>query len=146
MNLPYQYGEVDYDGYPPTGITSEITPNNNIFHIILNKILETNNNIDKDSLCRMYVNCFAPLEHPYFHTDSDEYGITFLFYLNTIWNIDDCGETQFLINNQIIGIPPIPNRMIAFDSELLHKATSFRNRHRFTIAAKFDQNFDIMME
>jgi len=33
---------------------------------------------------------------------------------------------------------PLPNRLMMFDARLLHRATSFRDRHRFTIAVKYD--------
>ena len=60
----------------------------------------------------------------------------FLFYINN-WKLDDGGETQFLIDNQIKGVLPIPNRIVGFDANILHKATTFRNNHRFTLAIKF---------
>ena len=84
----------------------------------------------------MYVNCFAPCENPYFHTDGDT-GITFLYYANNSWNPNDGGETQIIVNDEIKGILPLPNRIVGFDASLLHRATSFRFKHRFTLAAKF---------
>jgi hypothetical protein len=87
-------------------------------------------------ITRLYINCFAPTENPYFHTDG-EVGTTFLYYPDETWDIDDCGETQFFIDGSFYGIPPIPNRLISFDANILHKATSFRNQHRFSIAIKY---------
>ena len=49
---------------------------------------------------------------------------------------DDGGETQFLIDDEIKGVLPLPNRIVGFDSNLLHNL-SFRDNHRFTLAAKF---------
>jgi hypothetical protein len=60
-----------------------------------------------------------------------------IYYLNNIWDINDGGETHFYINDQITAIPPIPNRLVYFDGTLLHKATPFKNRHRFTVAVKY---------
>ena len=50
---------------------------------------------------------------------------------------NDLGETQFLIDGEIKGILPKPNRMLGFDADLLHRATTFRDKHRFTIAIKY---------
>ena len=47
------------------------------------------------------------------------------------------GETQFLIDKEIRGILPYPNRMIQFDASIQHRATSFTNTHRFTLAVKY---------
>ncbi len=84
----------------------------------------------------MYVNCFAPCENPYFHTDGDK-GMTFLYYANDRWELNDGGETQIVVNDEIKGILPIPNRIVGFDANLVHRATTFRFKHRFTLAAKF---------
>ena len=83
----------------------------------------------------MYVNCFAPSETPYFHTDGK--GITFLYYPNLEWNLQDGGETQFYVDGNILGVPPLPNRLVMFDGEIVHRATSFRDRYRFTVAIKY---------
>jgi hypothetical protein len=91
-------------------------------------------------LNRMYINCFAPSENPYFHIDScppEAESFTCLYYVNSKWNLDDGGETQFYIDDNIYGVPPEPNRMVIFDGRIKHRATSFRNRHRFTIALKY---------
>ena len=41
------------------------------------------------------MNCFAPTENPYFHTDCDEEGsITFLYYSSDEWNLDLGGENN----------------------------------------------------
>jgi Rps23 Pro-64 3,4-dihydroxylase Tpa1-like proline 4-hydroxylase len=60
-----------------------------------------------------------------------------LYYVNEHWDLDEGGETQFYVDNLIYGIPPIPNRMIIFDGSLMHRATSFKNYHRFSIALKY---------
>jgi hypothetical protein len=87
-------------------------------------------------ITRFYINCFAPSENPYFHIDG-EVGTTFLYYPDKTWDLDDCGETQFFIDGSFYGIPPIPNRLISFNANIVHKATSYRNRHRFSIAIKY---------
>jgi hypothetical protein len=87
-------------------------------------------------ISRLYINCFAPTENPYFHIDGS-IGTTFLYYPNPNYNLDEGGETQFIFDNNIFGVPPSPNRLISFDANILHKATTFRDRHRFTIAIKY---------
>jgi hypothetical protein len=87
-------------------------------------------------ITRIYINCFAALEKSYFHTDG-EVGTTFLYYPNETWDLDDGGETQFFIDERLYGILPIPNRLVAFNASLLHKATSFYDRHRFSVAIKY---------
>ena len=44
---------------------------------------------------------------------------------------------QFLIDDEIRGIPPFPNRLVCFDSNILHRATTFRDKFRFTLALKY---------
>jgi hypothetical protein len=90
-------------------------------------------------MTRFYINCFAPSENPYFHTDG-QVGTTFLYYPNLSWDLDDGGETQFVIANELYGVLPIPNRMIYFDANIFHKATSFRNEHRFSVAVKYNMH------
>jgi len=63
--------------------------------------------------------------------------MTGLYYINDHWDYQDGGETQFLIDDEIRGIPPIPNRLVCFDSNILHRATTFRDKFRFTLALKY---------
>ena len=132
----YNYGETDTSSTPPTGMVHEICETDEIYKLFSSK---TDLIVDDDLvLNRMYINCFAPTENPYFHTDCDEEGsITFLYYSSDEWNLDLGGETQFYANGQIAGVPPVPNRMVYFDSSILHRATTYRDRHRFTIAIKY---------
>jgi hypothetical protein len=37
----------------------------------------------------------------------------------------------------MISIAPIPNRLTIFKGDVLHSATSFRDKHRFSIAFKY---------
>ena len=57
--------------------------------------------------------------------------LTFLYYPNS-WNGNQMMEEKLkytLTDDIITGVPPIPNRMVMFDAALLHRATSFRDRH-----------------
>ena len=92
-------------------------------------------NLDHDPY-RMYVNLFTPGEQPFWHRDGKT-GLTFLYYPNLVWEPNFLGETQFMIEGEIRGIVPKPNRLVGFDANLLHRATTFRKDHRFTIAIKF---------
>ena len=132
----YHYGECDMDDTPPTGMVHEIEEDEDIYRLFESKIKNYYRYVKKLNLDRMYVNCFAPSENPYFHTDGDK-GVTFLYYVNDQWTLNDGGETQILIDDEIRGVLPIPNRIIGFNATLLHRATSFRNMHRFTLAVKF---------
>ena len=137
----YHYGECDMDDTPPIGMVHEIEEDEDIYRLFESKIKNYYRYVKKLNLDRMYVNCFAPSENPYFHTDGDD-GITVLYYVNDHWVPNDGGETQILVKdsggiNEIKGILPVPNRIICFDAIFLHRATSFRSKHRFTLAAKF---------
>ena len=144
----YHYGERDLPSTKPTGMVHNVYNINNqtypnetnskkFFNLFDSKIKENFSSfIDPSSLYRMYINCFAPSENPYFHIDGE--GITFLYYPNDEWDLNDGGETQFFVDGSFYGIPPIPNRILSFDAGLLHKATSFRNKYRFTVAVKYN--------
>ena len=134
-NKSYTFGEKDTGEGLPCGFVNEI-PETHLVYKILDTILRERVEFIRDmKLTRMYVNCFAPSECPYFHTDGE--GITFLYYPQHTWDIDMGGETQFVIDDEIKGIFSIPNRLVMFDGNILHRATTFRNRHRFTVAIKY---------
>ena len=129
------YGEVDNQNTPPTGMVHNISESEKIYSLFESK-LSTVPFIKGRELYRMYVNCFAPSENPYFHTDGED-GYTFLYYPQKDWKLDDGGETQFIIDNNLYGILPEPNRMIMFEANIPHRATTFRDRYRFTVAIKY---------
>jgi len=135
----YTYGETDDPklNHPPTGMIHNINSDESIYNLFESKIRDACDSVKGMDLYRMYVNCFAPSENPYFHIDGD--GLTFLYYLtNHEWRADDGGETQFLIDDDTIkGVLPISNRLVGFDGNIWHRATPFRYNHRFTLAAKF---------
>lgn len=140
-NARYAYGEADGEStfidYIPSGMSKDIIIFDPPYKIFSNKIAELFPEVDGLKLNRMYINCFAPNENTFFHVDGTAY--TFLYYPQDDWNIDMGGETQFYIDDIIIGSPPKPNRMIMFNGEtLLHRAMSFRTQYRFSIAIKYD--------
>lgn len=138
LNCAYSYGETDNVETPPTGLIHNIPETEELYPLIELRIKKSMaEDFSKYEIYRMYINCFAPLENPYFHTDGEEGDLTFLYYPNNEWQVDEGGETQIYDGEIIKGYPPIPNRMIVFDAALLHRATCFRNSHRFTIAIKY---------
>lgn len=133
----YTYGERDSPKTPPCGMVRNISKNENIFKLFYDKIRKQCDRAKELNVYRMYVNCFAPSENPYFHNDKPA-ELTFLYYVNDGWELNCGGETQFQVKkNELIGVLPIHNSMIKFDSSLTHRARSFRSKHRFTLAVKF---------
>lgn len=133
----YTYGECDNEMNIPTGMVHNIDLSEKVYQIISKRIVKSIPEIAQLKLYRMYVNCFAPGENPYFHNDGDR-GLTFLYYPQIDWKLNDGGETQFYIDGDLYGIVPKPNRMVLFDAKIVHRATSFRDRHRFTVAIKYE--------
>lgn len=132
----YNYGESDIKGLPYVGMINEIPETEFVYKLLRKTVSDRFPELAKYKLYRMYINCFAPREVPYFHIDAEE-GYTLLYYTNENWQLNDGGETQFLIDDSLHGVLPIPNRMVIFDASILHRATSFRDTHRFTIAIKY---------
>jgi len=137
----YLYGEADGNSVfvdnIPSGMTKDIIRFDPPYKVFSNKILELCPEVKDLKLDRMYINCFAPNENTYFHSDGSVY--TFLYYPQGDWNLSEGGETQFYIDGTIIGSIPKPNRMIMFKGEsLIHRAMSFRNKYRFSVAIKYD--------
>jgi hypothetical protein len=137
LNAKYIYGETDNgDGSPVTGMTHNIPEDQYIYKFIAKTIYDRVEFIRDMKLYRMYINCFAPNENPYFHVDGE--GYTFLYYSdNEVFDLNEGGETQFLVDNDLMGVLPVPNRMVIFDGTIKHRATTYRSRHRFTIAIKY---------
>ena len=109
-NRNYFFGEKDSgNGTPPTGFVNEI-PETHLVCKIMNTILrERVEFIRSMKLTRIYVNCFAPKENGYFHTDGD--CVTFLYYPNMEqYDIDEGGETTF----ESVTIKPEQGKLLVF--------------------------------
>jgi len=139
LSAPYQYGETDNGDHRITGMTHNVPETEFIYKLIAKTLYDRVEFIRNMRLYRMYINCFAPSEQPNFHIDGE--GCTFLYFpFLEQPNLDEGGETQFFIEDNIYGIRPIPNRMIIFDGMIQHRATAFRSQHRFSLAIKYAPN------
>jgi hypothetical protein len=137
FNASYNFNEFDRSGVPPIGGSYVINSQDKIFNFLSDNI-KNNVEILKNTSCyRQTINIFLPNENPYFHTDSEGLSYTCLYYPNLNYDLDEGGETQFIINGEIKGILPKPNRLVIFDGRIQHRATSFRTQHRFTYAIKY---------
>ena len=135
LDASYYYGESDNGDGIVTGMIHNIPETEFVYKLFRKKLMDKCPFLSDMILYRMYINCFAPNENPYFHTDGE--GLTFLHYVNSELNLHEGGETQFCVDDNIYGVLPIPNRLVMFNGMLLHRATSFRNDHRFTVSIKY---------
>ena len=49
------------------------------------------------------------------------------------------GATELMIDDNLIGVRSIANRLLAFKSNILHRSTPFTNYPRWTIALKYNK-------
>lgn len=136
-NANFKYGVYDVKELPLTGLDCVLDPYTFPTEILIDKIYELRPDFEH-KLKKVTINCFAPSENPYFHIDADE-GNTAIYYPHDFYDENEGGETQLVGTNDdfIYGIKPRPNRLVIFDSNIRHRATPFRTKHRFTIAIKF---------
>jgi len=131
----FQYGEVDRKDTPPTGMVSELPKESQVRQFLEMKLHSIDPSL-KDAVCdRSYVNLFFPHEKPFFHKDGP--CRTCLFYINPQTEPDEGGETHFLVNAEIYGVLPVPGRLVIFNGNIVHRATSLRTIPRLTVAFKY---------
>ena len=138
----YKYGEGDRIELLPTGMVHNIDHDSRIAKTIDFKLKATfPKELEDLNFDRMYINCFAPREDAYYHLDApvdqDQYRTCLIYLTQGPWVPVMGGETFFYKDDQVIGIPPHPNRVICFDASILHRASSFKEGHRFTLAIKY---------
>lgn len=139
IRAPYHYGESDNGDNYMTGMVHNIPEIEFIYKLIAKTLYDRVEFIRNMRLYRMYINCFAPSEKPNFHIDGE--GYTFLYYPHfEDIDLNEGGETQFLVDNNIYGIRPVSNRMVIFNGMIPHRATAFRSQYRFSIAIKYSPN------
>lgn len=146
-NCEFKYGEHDGPSTEPAGVVCDFTQHiqsgsmlphdiNCILNNLITKIYEQNKSLKNMNLYRMYLNLFLPNENPSFHIDREN-TVTCLYYLNPLYDLNEGGETQFLIDEEIKGVISKPGRLTMFDGGILHRATSFKTKPRLTMAFKF---------
>lgn len=149
IHANYYWGERDESYHEPTGMVHDIyapdittieESSQWFYDLFVDKTQDMVIRRPDLKVSRLGINCFAPGENPNFHQDNyDDDSLTCLYYVPLqSWDYNDGGETQFIKDEQIVGILPIPNRMVYFDSKIWHKATSFKNKWRFTVALKYE--------
>jgi len=138
-SYPYSYGEKDNAFHLPTGMTHQLSESDFIYARVTNISIDTFEELQDLTVTRAYINYFAPSESSYYHIDGST-GYTVLFYINEDQIVDEGGETQFYnsANHTTFGVLPKPGRMVLSDASLLHRATPFKTKSRFTIAVKFN--------
>jgi hypothetical protein len=143
----YRVGEVDFIGAVPSGVVCDLS--DSITEKLLVEFLNKQYP-DRFEIQRAYCNLFAANEHANFHEDRSDY--TLMFYPSREWNPDAGGETKFLLNTDLeiienagtefpllIGVPPIPNRIVLFKGKIPHSASPLRNNQRFTAVLKLKE-------
>jgi len=140
LSLKY-YSEKDFPNDEiSVGFSSDIDKNGFIYRCFSNIFLNIPE-IQNKYLHRLYVNKFLPKEIPVFHVDyNTEDSYTVLYYSSDKkFNLNQFGETQFYLSevDEVKGILAKPGRIVIFNSNILHRATSFKDYDRYTIAFKF---------
>lgn len=138
-SLSYNINVTDAIDDDVSGASAPLEKDSYIFNKLYAIINDNFNDKLKDlQIVDAYVNCFYPNERPAWHVDSDELdAITVLYYANTTEY--DEGGTEFLdtSTDEVRSILPVHGRIILFSSYLMHRATSFRDKQRFTVAFKY---------
>jgi len=139
-NLPFYRSEYDLAGRlkKKSGLVHYIDYKSDVYNIIENRLVDKNILTDKNKIDRMYYNLFLPNENPQYHVDSkNNNDITVLVYLDNIEiDMNENGCTEFDIDSLVLGIPHIKNRVVVFNSTIKHRATSFLDKDRYSIAVK----------
>lgn len=142
ISLPYRVMEWDQEPEQISGNRSDLQKNSFTFNCLKNCIESNIEEVKNLNISEAYVNHFSPRELPYFHVDSDnKNNITVLYYAD-VWeryDINEGGGTEFIVDDNIISVMPKTGRITCFSSNIVHRATTYRNNHRFTIAFKYTE-------
>ena len=131
QDATYKHGEVDYVGSYSIGMVHELP---------INKELNFPTHINNYPLVRAYINFYSPRELAVFHVDADDpQSTTLLYYPCPTYELNEGGATELVINNNIVGVRSIANRLLAFKSNILHRSTPFKSYPRWTIALKYNE-------
>jgi hypothetical protein len=135
---PFYRTETDGPGLPKTGLSHNLYPDENLYELFFRTLVKKNIlDVKKYKPYRVHLNLFLKNENCFFHVDSEcEQDITFIYYASKTDEINYTGNTDFILNNKIVSIPYVQNRMISFPANFTHRATSFHNKDRFSLALK----------
>ena len=146
-DAPYKHGEVDYQGSYPIGMVHELDVNESFgFPTEVDGIDYSHINfpfprqVNGCPLSRAYINYYGPRELAVFHIDDkDDDSVTLLYYPCPTLSYDEGGTTELMLDNQIVGIRSIANRLLVMKANILHRSTPFKSHPRFTIALKYNK-------
>ena len=129
----YTVGEVDYPNSVPVGMVSELATDHPLIQNLFPKV------ITGCTLNRLFLNYYGPRDLSYFHYDHYlPEATTLLYYPCPTYSPDEGGATELMIDDNIVGIRSIANRLLIFRANILHRATPFKSYQRYTYAFKYD--------
>jgi hypothetical protein len=130
----YKYGEVDSYSFSPSGLTLQFDEDS-LFTVFQKEVFKKEPSLEDLELQRAYINLFLPNENPNYHDDGNV--TTCIFYINPPYDLNENGETKFIIDDEIISVRAKPGRLVIFNGNIIHRATSFRNNPRITVVLKY---------
>lgn len=142
QQLEYRWGEADQPGSRPAGMVRDLDRDSQADLLIARARLLWPQ-LAQRAVVRSYINLFMPGEQPQWHRDGAVW--TVLAYVTEDREPRLGGGTEFLAMEQkeTRSVLPQPGRMVMFDGELWHRATSYPHRERFTVALKFAKTVSV---
>jgi Rps23 Pro-64 3,4-dihydroxylase Tpa1-like proline 4-hydroxylase len=114
---------------------------NTLTYKLFSDFLKDTDYIPKYSSYLCHVNLYLPSIMPYYHTDrTDIESLTCLLMLNDSFDWNDGGEFKIVLNDELLSIAPKNGRIIVFSGDLLHSASTFRDKFRYTVVNKLIKN------
>jgi Rps23 Pro-64 3,4-dihydroxylase Tpa1-like proline 4-hydroxylase len=107
---------------------------------------EINKHLENKIRRKTWILHSSHLSKHFFHVDKlkTQKSITFLFYVNTKWDVDWGGETLFCNSHGEVelAVSCKPNRVVVYDSHIPHKPSTVSHDatpHRFTFVSQFTE-------
>jgi 2OG-Fe(II) oxygenase superfamily len=129
------YPDFDESKQRYNAISSYFDKDEPLFKRFYDVITKHDDSLKIERIQRAGVNLYLPNTKMYYHADGPV--ITALLYVNPKVNIEEGGETQFIVNDEIVSVCPKPGRLVIFDGSIRHTATSFSTIPRITLYCKF---------
>lgn len=129
------YLDFDEERSKLNAVASKLEQDDQLFQKMYKIIQKHDDSLLLSKLQRAGINLYLPNTKMYYHADGPV--TTALFYINPKSSLEDGGETQFLINDEMVSVMPKPGRLVIFDGAIRHAATSFLNIPRVTLFFKF---------